>query len=237
MTDHESNVPPRISPPVVPPRDDEPATANIITALLKDPQRVSATIAGRRNLLWPAVMLLVSAVACHVVFGFAVGMFGGLTVAAMDVVKVPLVAVCALLLCFPSLYVFACVAGSPLSLSQTFMLGCSCLAMVGLLLVGLAPVAWLFAVSTESPPFMVVLVLAIWFIAMAFAARYVGKLRTNPLFQRQGGIKLWFVILAVVTLQMVTCMRPMLAKPEKGWWTAEKKFFLSHFGSTLDEKK
>lgn len=237
MTDHEDNTPSKTCPPPLPQSDHLPVTTNIVAALLKEPQQVSATIAGQRNLLKAGATLLVSAVACHVVFGFAVGMFGGLTVAAMDIVKVPLVAVCSLLLCFPSLYVFACVAGSPLSLSQTFMLGCSCLAMVGLLLVGLAPVAWLFVVSTASLPFVVVLILLIWCIAMVFTARYVGKLAAHPLFQRQAGIKLWFLILTLVTLQMVTCMRPMLAKPDKGWWTAEKKFFLSHFGSTFDEKK
>ncbi len=237
MNAHENTTPAKMSPPPLPPGNNSPGESNIVTALLKDPQRVSETIAGQRNLLQPAVVLLLSAVACHAVFGLAVGLFGGLTVAIMDVVKVPLAAVCSLLLCFPSLYVFACVAGSPLSLSQTFTLGCSCLAMVGLILVGLAPVAWLFAVSTESLPFVVVLTLLIWLIAVVFAARYVGKLRATPLFQRQAGIKLWFLILTLVTLQMVTCMRPMLTKPEKGWWTAEKKFFLSHFGSTFEQKK
>jgi hypothetical protein len=128
------------------------------------------------------------------------------------------------------------VAGSPLSLSQTVMLGCSCLAMVGLLLVGLAPVAWLFAVSTQSLPFVVMLAFLIWLIALSFAARYVGKLKVNPLFQRQSGIMLWLIILMVVTLQMATCMRPMLTKPDRGWWTSEKMFFLTHFGSTFEKK-
>lgn len=237
MTDRDHSTPLKASPPPLPPGEHVPVTSNIVTALLKDPQRVSERIAGQRELLKAGAMLLVSAVACHVVFGFAMGMFKGLTVAVMDAAKVPLVAVCALLLCFPSLYVFACVAGAPLSLSQTFMLGCSCLAMVGLLLVGLAPVAWLFAVSTESLPFMVILILLIWSVAMVFTARYVGKLGAHPLFQRQSGIKLWFLILTLVTLQMVTCMRPMLAKPDKSWWTAEKQFFLAHFGSAFDDDK
>jgi hypothetical protein len=237
MTDRENSTPLETPQPPLPPGHDTPTTRNIVTALLKEPQRVAEAIAGQRDLGRSAGMLLASGVACHVVFGLAMGMFGGLTVAAMDVVKVPLVAICSLFLCFPSLYVFACVAGSPLSLSQTFILGCSCVAMVGLLLVGLAPVVWLFAVSTESLPFMVVLTLLVWLVALAFTARYVGKLRANPLFQRQAGIKVWFLILMLVTLQMATCMRPMLAKPEKGWWTAEKKFFLSHFGSTFDQRK
>jgi len=78
--------------------------------------------------------------------------------------------------------------------------------------------------------------LLIWLIAMCFAARYVGKLKANNLFKRQGGIKVWFFILTIVTLQMATCMRPMLGRSERGWWTTEKKFFLSHFGSTFKNR-
>jgi len=225
-------------PPPVPAEIAAHGAENVVTALLKAPDRVADAIAASsKSLLGPACALLAVAVVSHAVFGLAIGLFAGWSVAIMDLVKAPLVAVCSLLLCFPSLYVFACVAGSPLSISQTLALGCSCLAMVGLLLIGLAPVAWLFAVSTESLPFIVVLALLIWLVAVCFASRYVGKLRANPLFQKQGGIKMWFLILIVVTLQMATCMRPMLAKPEKGWWTGEKKFFLSHFGSTFEAKE
>lgn len=217
------------------PSGTEMATqGNIVTALLKAPAAVAEAIAGQRpKLAASALSLLVVGMACYAVFGVAVGLFAGWRVAAMDAVKAPLVALCSLAVCFPSLYVFACVSGSPLTLVQTFALGCSCLAMSGLLLIGLAPVAWLFAVSTASLSFVVVLTLVLWLVATLFVARYVGRLRVNPLFRRQGGIRIWFLILVLVTLQMATCMRPMLAKPEKGWWTGEKKFFLAHFGSTF----
>lgn len=225
-------------PPPVLSGDTAAVTGNIVTSLLKAPARVADAIAlQQKGLLSVAAVLLAVAVVCHAVFGLAIGLFAGWSVAIMDIVKAPLVAVCSLALCFPSLYVFACVAGSPLSISQTVALGCSCLAMVGLILVGLAPVAWLFAVSTQSLPFIVFLAFLIWLVALSFAARYVGKLRAQPLFQRQGGVKLWFLILIVVSLQMATCMRPMLGKPEKGWWTAEKKSFLSHFISTFEQEK
>ncbi len=226
----------KVAPPPLPRGYEASGADNIVAALLKAPQTVSHSIANQKGLLRSAGLLLGVAVGCHAIFGLAVGLFGGISVGVMDMVKVPLAAVCALLLCFPSLYVFACVAGSPLSLSQTVMLGCSCLAMVGLLLVGLAPVAWLFAVSTQSLPFVVMLAFLIWLIALAFAARYVGKLKVNLLFQRQSGIMLWLIILMVVTLQMATCMRPMLTKPDRGWWTSEKMFFLTHFGSTFEKK-
>jgi hypothetical protein len=235
MTEPENNNPGHYSPPPVPPSHAVPEAHNIASALLKNPLRISDTIAGQKNLLRAALTLLAVALACHVVFGLALGLFGGWTVATMDMVKIPLVAVCSLLLCFPSLYVFTCVAGSPLSLAQTFVLGCSCLAMVGLILVGLAPVAWLFAVSTKSLSFVTLLAFLIWLVAIGFAGRYVDKLGVHPLLQRQAGIKLWFLILILVTLQMATCMRPMLTKPDARWWTGEKQFFLAHFASTLDK--
>lgn len=234
MTEPEAHIP---NPPPIPPKPVAPTAGNIVSTLLKDPKRISDTLAGGKGLFSSGLMLLIAGVLCHAVFGLAIGLFGGWPVAAMDAVKVPLVALCSLLLCFPSLYVFTCVAGSPLSLSQTFVLGCSCMAMVGLILVGLAPVAWLFAVSTENLAFVTLLTFLIWLISIGFAARYVEKLKAHPVFQRQAGIKLWFVILILVTLQMTTCMRPMLTEPEEGWWTSKKEFFLSHFGSAINQGK
>lgn len=237
MTTPQNNAIPGFTPPPVPSDRAAPETRNIAATLLKNPLRISDDIASQKNLLRSSVLLLLVALACHVVFGLAVGLFGGWNVAAMDMVKMPLVALCSLLLCFPSLYVFTCVAGSPLSLAQTFVLGCSCFAMVGLILVGLAPVAWLFAVSTKSLSFVTLLAFLIWLVAIGFAGRFVDKLGAHPLLERQAGIKLWFLILILVTLQMTTCMRPMLSRPapETGWWTAEKQFFLSHFGSTFED--
>ena len=235
MNAPQNDVQPGIAPPPVPPSHARPETHNVASTLLKNPLRISETIAGQKHLLRSSLALLLVAIACHVVFGLAVGLFGGWPVAAMDMVKMPLVALCSLLLCFPSLYVFTCVAGAPLTLAQTGVLGCSCLALAGLILVGLAPVAWLFAVSTKSVSFVTLLAFLIWLVAIGFAGRYVDKLGVHPLFRRQAGIKLWLLILILVTLQMATCMRPMLARPEQGWWTGEKQFFLSHFGSTFED--
>ena len=220
------------------PNKATPQTGNIVSSLLKAPEAVAETIANRRQPFTTSVILLVAAAVFHAVFGLAMGLFGGWNVAIMDVAKIPLIAVCSLLLCYPSLYVFSCVGGTPLSLSQTFLLGASCLAMLGLLLVGLAPVAWLFSVSTESISFVTMLVLFIWLIAASFAVRYIGKLQAHTLFKKASGIKLWFFVLIVVTLQMVTCMRPILTAPEAdGWWTGKKMFFLQHFGSTFEARK
>jgi len=233
MSDRSNNTP---CPPGSDGREDVPVTENIVTVLLKSTHQVGDIIARQAGLFNSALVLLATALVCHGVFGVAIGFFGGWQVVAMDLVKVPLVAVCSLFICFPSLYVFTCVAGAPLTLVQTFMLGCSCLAMIGLLLVGLAPVVWLFAVSTDSPPFMVILTLLIWLIAVSFSARFVARLKSHALFKKRTGTRLWFFILMIVTLQMTTFMRPMLSAPDKGWRSPGKKFFLSHFSSTFEHK-
>ena len=219
--------------PPPPPANTPPA--GLVAALLKDPVHIAESIANRDRLIAAATLWLAVGLVCDAVFGIAVGLFAGWPVAAMDAVKMPLVGFCSLLLCFPSLYVFSCVAGMPLTLPQTFALGSACFAMMGLILVGLAPVAWLFSVSTSSLAFVALLTFLLWLVAIGFAGRFVDKLRAAPPFQRQAGLKLWFAILLLVTLQMATCMRPMLAKPgARGWFTSEKQFFLAHFGHAMN---
>ena len=223
-------VPPAAYLPVAPPPDIVyPKPDNIVAALLKAPHLLAPAIAEGKNPLGAGIVFLACALAAHAVFGLAVGLFGGWPVAFMDVVKAPLIGLCALMICLPSLYVFACVGGAPLTVAQAFMLGSSCLAMIGLLLVGLAPVAWLFAVSTDSEQFIVLLALGLWFIGTAFALRYIMRLEVHALFRRSQGIKAWFLVFILVTLQMTTCLRPILDAPDKGWWTTDKKFFLTHF--------
>lgn len=214
--------------------NEEPKPDNIIESLLKEPERVANRIAADAHPLQTGFKLLAAAVACHALFGLAMGFFGGWQVAWMDAIKAPLIALCSLLLCYPSLYVFSSVGGAPLTLAQAFKLGASCLAMLGILLIGLAPIVWLFAVSTANPAFMTILVFCVWVIALVFVVRYMDKLQLHALFQHAGGLKMWLVVLVIVTLQMTTCMRPLLAPPgEAGWWTSQKQFFLQHFGSTF----
>jgi hypothetical protein len=226
-------------PPSLPLPGGRVKAGNLLAALLKAPAAVAGAMAEEQGAGTAGFLFLVWALLFHAIFGFAVGLFGGWRVGSVAAVKAPLIALASWLLCFPSLYVFSSVGGPGLSIPQTFMLGSSCLAMVGLLLIALAPVAWLFAVSTESLPFVVMLVLFIWLISVIFAARYVRKLKTHAAFHRTGGVAFWFLVFMLVSLQMVTCMRPVLTTPapERGWWTTDKKFFLAHFASCFEKSK
>lgn len=220
----------------LPPTLEATRSDSVLVNLLKSPEVVANDIAEDKDAFRLSLWLLIAGLICHSAFGLAIGLFGGLSVGFMTCFKAPVIAFCSLVLCLPSLYVFSCVGGAPLTMKQTFMLGASCLAMIGFLLIGLAPVAWLFAVSTENLPFVVVLNLCVWLVAIGFVIRFITKLQHNELFQRLTGIKFWLLILALVSLQMVTSMRPILVKSEGSWWMSEKKFFIHHFTSCFEEE-
>jgi hypothetical protein len=122
-----------------------------------------------------------------------------------------------------------------LSISQAYALGTTALAMIGLLLVGLAPVGWLFAVSTESIGFFVFLVLMVWLVVLAMSMRQVYQIVARGAIFRFVGVVVWLFIFMLVSFQMTTCFRPMLSLPKDKIWTTEKQFFLIHFGKSFTE--
>ena len=71
------------------------------------------------------------------------------------------------------------------------------------------------------------------FLSAFFALRPARALASVGAVKSLAGLRVWFVVLVVVSLQMVTLLRPMLAakKPDAG--PAAKCFFLSHFADVV----
>lgn len=204
-----------------------------LAALLKSPAWLAGRI-GKEEKLWErGALLLARGLIFHGLYGIAMGLFGGEAVASMDAGKAPLIALCSIGLCAPSLYIFSCVGGAPITAAQCFALAGCAVGMTGLLLLGLAPVAWLFSVSTESVPFVTILNVAAWSVAVAFALRFFRLFARTGAPRRSAGLGWWLAVYILVSFQMATVMRPLLAAPAKGWRYGEKKFFLAHFGDSV----
>ena len=166
-----------------------------------------------------AFLALVTVVGCAL-FGFAVGSFVDLKVAALDAAKMVGVAAFSFALCFPTLYVFATISGSKLSATRLAVIGLVCTATFGSLLAALSPILWLFSVSTEKAAFIVVL----------------SCLLAKGIVERSIGLHMWLVVFAVVALQTVTLVRPMLAPIGTPRTPEGKCFFLMHFGDSVGLK-
>lgn len=235
-TDDPAAIPPDPVPPELPNGLPDAGTGlprHPLGALLKAPGALIGRILADRDLWAVAGTLLLWGLLFHAVYGFAMALFDSSAVALITAGKAPLIALASVLLCVPSLYVFLCVAGTPITLTQTGALAASAVALTGLLLLGLTPVAWLFSVSTSSLPFVIVTNLLAWGIAIGFVFRFFGLLGQAASVEKTIGFKWWLVIYVVVSLQMATMMRPLLTPCEAGWRDPEKKSFWIHFTESL----
>jgi hypothetical protein len=226
-------VPPTIpasGPPPLGAHPDEqapiPSAVAAVEAILRQPRRVlyqlRQTGAGRLILA-----MLAAALVCALVYGLVMGTFSGGTQLWAAPVKVALGLLFSAAICLPSLYIFACLSGSTARLAEVVGLVAGLLLLLTILLVGFAPVVWVFSQSTESIIAMGALHLVFGLIATYFGLRFLNAgfvLRED----RAGGLKVWMVIFLLVMVQMTTALRPLLGTSDT-FLPKEKKFFLSHW--------
>jgi hypothetical protein len=137
------------------------------------------------------------------------------------------------LICLPSLYIFSCLSGSKARLVEVVGLIAGLLALMTVLLVGFAPVAWVFSQSTDSLPAMGALHLAFWVVATYFGLRFLCA-GFAQLSSRSGGLGVWITIFMLVMVQMTTALRPIVGTADT-LLPAEKKFFLKHWLEQLEK--
>ncbi|MBL6766353.1 MAG: hypothetical protein ISQ14_15475 [Verrucomicrobiae bacterium] len=203
-----------------------------IDAILREPGRVHAQIgqAGGLRLLCSLVMLIALGLAAY---GFVVGTFtGGIQLWAAPL-KIGGGMLISGLICLPSLYIFTCLAGGRASFRQVLGLVAGLIAIMTLLLIGFAPVAWVFSQSTESVATMGVLHLLFWGVAMVFAVRFFRSGFGSVVAAKETGLlRLWLTVFVVVVLQMSTALRPIIGQSET-LLPGEKKFFAEHWLDSL----
>ena len=200
---------------------------SVLEHLLKSPGRIACEIAQGRAvpvMFWLGLILSLAMLA----YGFVVGTFSG----GMQLWVVPiklLGGLCfAALICLPSLYIFACLSGARQSLRTVAGIFLQSLAMSGVLLVGFAPVAWLFSQSTHAAAFIGFLHIAFWLVATVLSLALL-TCAIETLNQRHFGVlRVWSVIFIMVVMQVSTMVRPLVG-PSTGLGFQEKQFFVAHW--------
>ena len=224
------------TPPAEDPADHAPinGVAAAIEAILRQPKRVHHALrqSGAAGVIGSMVFV---AVVCALVYGVVVGTFSRgpqLWIAPLKIAGGLLVAS---VICLPSLYIFACLSGSRAKVSEMAGLVGGMLLLMTLLLIGFAPVAWLFSESTKSLCWMGFLHLVFWGIATIFGMRFLGAGFAGTQAKSQAGLRVWAVIFVLVCLQLTTALRPIIGKSDTVFPGAtEKKFFIKHWFDCLD---
>jgi hypothetical protein len=205
--------------------------ASVIENLLRAPGRILHE-AGSGASRVPLLLLVIS-VFCLGVFGFLLGTFSGGIQYWAAPAKIVLGVLAATLICLPSLYIFSALGGIEARLAHIVALAVAAIALTALLLLGFAPVLWVFSQSTESLSFMGTLALAFWMISLIFGMRMLHAAATALRARSPGYLTIWIMIFVVVTLQMSTAMRPIIGTAET-FLPQEKKFFITHWIDELD---
>ena len=174
------------------------------------------------------ICLLVSTVVNLSIFGLVVGSFSmgdQLWAAPLKIISGFLFAS---LICLPSLFIFANLSGLPVKISMTVGLLAVMQSLCALLLVGFAPVIWIFSQSTESLLFVGILNVLIWMISLGFGLSLIGQACRALGAKSSGHLQLWMVIFVLVIFQVGTTLRPILGSSDS-FYTDEKKSFVQHW--------
>jgi len=235
----------RATPPPLPPSATPPLPGNrplgedpaeqvpiphafaAIEALLRHPRRLLFQLRQPGSGKLIAGMLFVALV-CAAVYGVVAGTFSGHEQLWAAPVKIAAGLFVSAAICLPSLYIFTCLSGSQARLAEVCGLLAGLLMLMTILLVGFAPVAWIFSQSTNLIAWMGFMHLTLWFVATLFGVRFMknGFAHTNA--KSQAGLNVWIVIFLLVALQMTTALRPIIGRADT-FFPAEKQFFIGHW--------
>jgi hypothetical protein len=231
-------IPPRILPTDLRQLGDDPSERvpiphafAAIDAILRHPRRVMFQLrqpgAGR------LIASMVSAsVVCCLIYGLVAGTFSGGQQLWVAPIKIALGLMISAVICLPSLYIFTCLSGSQARLIEIAGLLAGLLMLMTVLLIGFAPVAWIFSQSTDSLAWMGALHLTFWFIATFFGLRFLEAGFSQSNARSHAGCNTWVIIFILVAVQMTTALRPILGKSDS-FLPQEKKFFVAHWSDCL----
>jgi hypothetical protein len=208
--------------------------AGAIESILRQPRRVMYQLRqpGAGRLI--ATMLLISVV-CSLIYGVIVGSFSGHEQWWAAPVKISVGLLISTVICLPSLYIFACLSGSQARLVEIVGMVSGLLMLMTILLIGFAPVAWLFSQSTNHVAWMGFLHLLFWLISTIFGMRFLSMAFAHSNARSNAGLGTWIVIFLLVALQMSTALRPIVGRAQTPLPTT-KKFFLAHWMECMDDK-
>ena len=208
--------------------------SNILNSLLKKPLSVVYELNQSPSRIL-GVLCLVSLV-CLGVFGFVLGLFSAGDQLWAAPVKVIGGVFFSGLICLPSLYMFGALGGMDAKFPSVAGLMLTFLAITSLLLVGFAPVVWLFSTSSNSLVFFGFLSLAIWMVCLLFGLRVISRASRSMGGGHGGHLAIWAIIFATVTLQMTSSLRPIIGKSDKFLNLEEKRFFLGYWFEVIEDE-
>ncbi|MGJ8677903.1 MAG: hypothetical protein ACSHX0_10330 [Akkermansiaceae bacterium] len=171
------------------------------------------------------------------IFGVVLGMFSGGHQLWAAPLKLTAGVFFSALICLPSLYIFSSLGGMDAKVQHIVGIMLTVLAITSLLLVGFAPVIWLFSTSSNSTFFFGSLAIIVWLLSLVFGLRILTRASKSMGGSKTAHLRVWSIIFTLVTLQMTTTIRPIIGSSEHFFNTEEKSFFLAYWLKSASQGK
>jgi hypothetical protein len=212
---------------------DNATPGSILESLLKHPGRILHELQQNRATA-VSTWLLLLALAGMALYGIVVGTLSGGAQMLVAPAKLAIGTLLAMLICLPSLYIFSALDGIEARIRTIAGMMFAAVCLTALLLIGFAPVGWIFSQSTDSVALMGALHLLFWLVGVSFGLRLLAAAGAHVGQAGSRHLKIWSVIFVLVCLQMTTALRPIVGKADT-FLPREKKFFLAQWVDTLNE--
>jgi len=213
--------------------------------LLRDRIGFMAQIADNKNVASKIAALMVMGSVLFGIYGAIVGSFSGWPQAISSAIKLPILYLLTLLICFPTLYFFNILFGSRRSLAQHFGISISAIAAIGVLLFSFAPISLFFLVTTRNYSFFLLLNVAIMALTGIVGIKFLydgmqimsEQDDLNGYTNRKYLLRAWLALYAFVGSQLGWTLRPFFGAPGEPFQLfrqLEGNFYQSVFNALLN---
>ena len=194
-----------------------PHDQSFVATLLSDRERLFAEVVEGADLgpklrssLWTLFSLFAA-------YGLAAGAYAGLAQGFSSAIKLPVLVLATLLVCFPAFFVVQILVGSRLRLAQVLVLVLSALALTAIILAAFIPVAIFFLITGANYHFLQLFHVSVVLVAGLFGmyALHDGLAvvcEQKGVYPRKALtiMRAWAVLFAFVGIQMAWNLRPFL---------------------------
>jgi len=192
---------------------------DFLTAILSDRERFFAEVVDQVALGAKLRYAVVTLFLLGALYGAAAGAYSGAPQAVSAAIKVPLLFIASLAICFPALFVVQVLAGSRLRLLQVLVIVLGALALTAVLLAAFVPITVFFLLTGANYHFLQLLHVAVALVA-GFLGMYAMHQGLALVCEKHGVyprraltiMKAWAVLFAFVGIQVAWNLRPFIAK-------------------------
>ena len=188
-----------------------------LTFLLADRERLFGEVVESVGIAEKLRYALGTLLVLTAFYGLAAGAYAGVPQAVSAAVKLPLLLLATLVICFPAFYVVQILVGSRLRLTQVLVLVLAALSLTAVLLAAFVPVIVFFLVTGANYYFLQLLHVLVVLVAGLFGM-YALHEGLSVVCEKRGVyprkaltiMRVWAVLFAFVGIQMAWNLRPFL---------------------------